>query len=119
LRAGERDSRELTCPFCRSGLDRPIEISISAAETALGGKCKSCGALYIADLTGKNVGTVMIQALELLGRELSKDISNLVLGLDYDDMILSYNWRLHRSAGEASVFGDGYGRLYIVKARNE
>ena len=86
-------------------------------ESVLGGSCGSCGALYIVDPTSKNVGEVMVQALGMAAEKLSKDISDLVAGEDYEDTILSYDWKRHRSSGEPQGFTDGQGRLYFVKVK--
>jgi hypothetical protein len=67
------------------------------------------------DPTGKNVGEIMAQALALAGEALEKDISELQAGVDYEDVILSYDWRTHRSSGVSGGYMDGYGRLYIIK----
>ena len=84
-------------------------------EQVHGGKCGTCGALYIVDPTSKNLGEVMAQALGLAAQELSKDISDLVSGEDYEDAILSYDWRTHRSTGEPRGVTDRYGRMYVLK----
>jgi hypothetical protein len=86
-------------------------------ERVLGGKCGSCGALYIVDPTSKNVGEVMLQALGLASKELSKEASDMAAGIDYDDVVLSYDWRTHRSSGEPRSFVDRYGRLYFIKVK--
>lgn len=117
MREATREGVELSCPFCRSKLARPAEMKISAMETALGGICISCGALYLMDPTGKNVGEIMVQALDLAAARLSKDSSDMVAGKDYDDRVLSYNWRTHRSSGEPKGFMDGCGRLYVIKVK--
>ncbi len=57
----------------------------------------------------------MVQALGEAAKHVSKSFSDLVAGEDYEDAILSYDWRTHQSAGPAKGFMDGYGRLYIVK----
>lgn len=88
-------------------------------ERVLGGKCSMCGALYIVDPTSRNVGEVMMQALGLAAQELSKDASDMIAGEDYDDTILSYNWRTHRSSGEPRGVMDGQGRLYVIKVRKK
>ena len=119
VRTGARDNIEPTCPFCKTSIERPAEIAIDASDKALGGKCRKCGAWYIVDQTGKNVGTVMMQALELAGRELSKEATSLVSGEDYDDAVLNYDLRTHRSTGESKGHMDGRGRLYMIKVRGK
>jgi hypothetical protein len=90
-------------------------MKINAAETVLGGTCRSCGALFLVDPTSKNVGEIMMQALGLAADKLSKDISEMAAGEDYEDAILSYDVRLHRSSGEPQGFMDGKARLYMIK----
>jgi hypothetical protein len=102
------------CPFCSATLSRPEEITISAGETAPGGTC-SCGAIFLVDPTGKNVGTVMVQVLGMAADALSKRVTDLVPEADYTDAVLSYDWRTHRSYGVSQGFMDGYGRMYILK----
>ncbi len=117
MRSGTRESLDPTCPFCGSKLERPATIEISAMETALGGMCGTCEAFYIVDPTSKNVGEVMMQALGLAAEKLSKDLSEMIAGEDYEDAVLNYDVRTHRSTGISKGFMDGYGRLYILKVK--
>lgn len=55
----------------------------------------------------------MMQGLEMVAEELGRDLSTLVSGEDYEDAILSYDWRRHRSSGIPQSPMDGHGRLYI------
>jgi len=119
LRTEAREGVEPVCPFCRTRIARPAEIEINPMERVLGGKCSGCGALYLVDPTSKNVGEVMVQALGLAAREISKEVSDMVAGEDYDDVILSYDWRTHRSSGEPRSFADRYGRLYFLKVKKK
>jgi hypothetical protein len=111
-----RDSGALVpkCPFCGVDLKRPESISFGGGETGLGGTC-SCGATYLADPTGKNVGTIMVQALGMAAEALSKRMEDLLPDEDYADAILSYDWRIHRSYGVSKGYMDGYGRMYVLK----
>jgi hypothetical protein len=89
-------------------------------ESVLGGTCGSCGALYIVDPTSKNVGEVMMQALGMAADKLSKDISEMVLGEDYEDAVVNYDVRTHRSSGISRGFMDRQGgRLYVVKVKRK
>ncbi len=88
-------------------------------EKVLGGKCRTCGALSIYDPTGKNLGEAMVQALELAARELSKDVSDMIAGEDYDDVILHYDLRTHRSSGKARGVMSGHGCLYVLKVKRK
>ncbi len=115
MRTETREGVEPVCPFCRTALDRPTEVRISATEKAPGGTCRGCGAIFLVDPTSKNVGEVMMQALEMAASQISKNSSEMVPGEDYEDAVLSYNWRAHRSSGAPKTPMDGYGRLYIIK----
>jgi hypothetical protein len=106
---------EPACPFCRTAISRPTEVRISASESVLGGTCKGCGAIYLVDPTSKNVGEVMMQALEMAASLAAKSSAEMVPGEDYEDAVLSYDWRRHRSSGTPKTPMDGYGRLYIIK----
>ena len=119
MRQGPREDLELACPFCKSGLKRPAAIKINAMEQVEGGTCSSCGALYLMDPTGKNLGEVMMQALDLAAQGLAKDASQMIAGEDYEDIVLSYNWRTHRSTGEAKGYMNGQSRLYVIKTKKQ
>ncbi len=89
------------------------------AEVVAGGTCAGCGAIYLLDPTGKNVGEVMMQGLTLAAERLAKETGDLVAGEDYDDLVLSYDWRTHRSSGVAANFVDRSGRLYIIRIKKK
>jgi len=103
------------CPFCGADLPRPAEITISGTERGSGGFC-FCGALYLVDPTGKDVGSMMAQALNWAADALGKGVGDLVPEVDYQDAILSYDWRTHTSTGISRGYMDRYGRLYVMKA---
>lgn len=101
------------CPFCSAELQRPREAA-GPGETHPEGTC-SCGAVYFVDPTGKNVGTLMAHALVVAAEALAKDVSELDPEHDYQEAVLSYDWRTHRSAGVAQGYMDGHGRMYVLK----
>ena len=68
-----------------------MTIAINVMESVLGGTCGTCGAICIMDASSKNVGEVMLQALQLAAEKLSKDMSELVAGEDYEDAVLNYD----------------------------
>lgn len=92
---------------------------MNSGQQASGGRCGACDAWYFFDPTGKNVGEVMMLALELAAEALSKNATELVPGEDYEDAVLSYDWRTHRSSGEPKGHGDRYGRLYLLKVKKK
>lgn len=107
------------CPFCRGTLSYPEDIRLSETETVLGGQCLLCGARFIVDPTGKNVGEAMVQALEMVSQELGKELAMLESGEDYEDCVLRYDLKFHQSLGPAERFIDRYGRLYVIKAKKK
>lgn len=104
------------CPFCDEAIARPQVLDPGDADEVQGGTC-SCGAIYLADPTGKNVGLVMARALTMAADLLRKNVTDLDPDSDYEDAVLSYDWRNHRSIGEVKGFMDGYGRLYVVRVK--
>lgn len=106
------------CPFCETELQRPEPIQTGDAEPVPGGAC-SCGAIYLVDPTGKNVGLIMSQALVLAAEKLGKKVADLDSDADYDDDVMSYDWRTHRSLGKVSGFMDGYGRMYVLRIKKK
>lgn len=106
-----------TCPFCWGSLSYPEPIRLNAIETILGGRCFLCGAHFIVDETGKNVGEAMVQGLQLVAGELGKELTMLADGVDYDDFILRYDAKVHESLGPAPNHPDEHARLYIIRAK--
>lgn len=119
MRTRDREDLDLGCPFCQAKLARPAEMQVSTTEQASGGRCSNCGALYLLDPTGKNLGEVIMQALTLIAEEQAKEISEMVEGQDYEEMVLNYNWKTHRSTGEPKSFMDGSSRLYVIRVINK
>ena len=114
MKVREEKNAPPSCPFCGAHLKRPEEMKISPTDIVQGGTC-GCGALYLADPTGKDVGSMMAQALNWAADTLGKDVGDLAPNEDYQDAILSYDWRNHRSTGVSQGYMDGLGRLYIMK----
>ncbi len=105
------------CPFCWGTLSYPEDIRLSETETVLGGQCFVCGARFILDVTGKNVGEAMVQGLRMVAEELGKDLEMLASGEDYEDCVLRYDVKLHQCLGRAGRFLDCYGRLYVIRVK--
>jgi hypothetical protein len=61
----------------------------------------------------------MSLGLALAAEKLSKDMSVLTADEDYEDAVLSYDWRTHRSSGQGTGHMDRYGRLYIIKVKEK
>ncbi len=53
--------RALQCPFCENFLAEPVNLNIGTLELT-GGICR-CGAVYIFDRTGHNLGEIFLDGL--------------------------------------------------------
>jgi hypothetical protein len=114
VRVREEKDAPPSCPFCKAPLKRPEQMKITPTDVVQGGRC-SCGALYLSDPTGKNVGLMMAQALAAAAEILKKEIGDIAPDKDYQDVVLNYDWRNHRSTGVSHGYMDGSGKLYIMK----
>jgi len=53
---------EPLCPFCGKLFEKPRDIKAELGNTFTGGKC-SCGAVYVFDRAGHNLGEAYVDAL--------------------------------------------------------
>lgn len=77
------------CPFCKEFVSHPEPIKTATGE-CIGGRC-GCGAVFVVDETGHNVGEAYLDALTLLFGE----ALNLLSGEPYREEVFSYNRRTH------------------------
>ncbi len=84
------------CPFCDRALERPRELEPRRLGDFSYGEC-GCGAVYVHDVTGHNLGAAFVEAL---GFACSDDWDlawNLLPGEDYQDSIIeSYDEESHK-----------------------
>lgn len=59
----EQTSAEAACPFCGLSIERPQEVEDGAAREMPVGRCANCGAVYVCDVTGHNLGEAFAEAL--------------------------------------------------------
>ena len=83
-------------------------------ESVLGGTCALRCAVSRGS-HGQGRGSRDDAGAQLAAENLGKDVGDLVPDDDYQDAILSYDWRTHRSTGISRGFMDRYGRLYVMK----
>ncbi|RPI50876.1 MAG: hypothetical protein EHM49_07950, partial [Deltaproteobacteria bacterium] len=75
------------CPFCDSFIDRPKEVEPRRLGNFDYGACE-CGAVYVHDITGHNLGSAWVEALGF-GCNDDWDLAwSLSPGEDYEDAIL-------------------------------
>lgn len=56
--------RALQCPYCDNYLGKPIDINFKSLDIT-GGMC-TCGAVYVLDRTGHNLGEIYMDALQFV-----------------------------------------------------
>ncbi len=78
---------EPRCPFCNQRLDRPKELEPMRRGDFEYGVC-SCGAVFVHDVTGFNLGAAMVEALEF-ACDADLDLAwDLMPGEDYNDALI-------------------------------
>lgn len=89
---------EPLCPYCREAVTPPAEISTRLGFIT-GGRC-DCGAVYVYDASGKNMGEAFMDALAFI----CNDDWDLALTLDrdtdYEDTMLTYDHTTHTVAAK-------------------
>jgi len=58
-------SRDAACPFCGLPVERPVEIDDGVPRDMPAGRCAGCGAVYVCDVTGHNLGAAFVEGLTL------------------------------------------------------
>jgi len=97
----------LQCPFCDNYLASPIDLRIKSLEIT-GGLC-TCGAVYVLDRTGHNLGEIYLDALTFLSRgDIDKALSLTPEEyeeetLDYDVHSNTISRRDDRSSGKGKI----------------
>lgn len=80
------------CPFCSKEIGRPAVTKTEFGEV-LSGKC-SCGAVYVCDPTGRNVGEAYMEALALAKGDW--EIGQLNQDGDYRTSDIDYDLKTHQ-----------------------
>lgn len=80
------------CPFCGQYISRP-EAELTMFGEILSGRCK-CGAVYICDPTGHNVGEAYMEALALAKGDW--DINSMGEDIDYQTEDMDYDLKNHQ-----------------------
>lgn len=100
------------CPFCGKFIARPVNVNTGLGEV-LSGNC-ACGAVYVCDPTGHNMGEAYSEALALASGDW--DINLLDSDTDYQYADMDYDLRGHiRIYGQG--LGTSVGKLIFVKLK--
>lgn len=86
--------REPRCPFCDRLFDRPHEIKTKLGNRFSGGRCE-CGAVYVFDRTGRNLGEAYVDALTFACNDDWEAAWELTPEVDYQIESLEYDWKSH------------------------
>ncbi len=88
-------SREPLCPFCRRLFERPHDIKAELGNIFTGGKCE-CGAAYVFDRTGHNLGEAYVDALVFACHGDWETAWKLTPEIDYEIKSLYYDFEGHQ-----------------------
>jgi hypothetical protein len=107
-------TRPLQCPFCDNYLAGPIDIHFKSLDIT-GGIC-TCGAVYVSDRSGHNLGEAYLDALTFL----SKGDIDRALSLtpeDYETETLNYDIHTNTVRPRDNRRGRS-GKLIFVRLKN-
>ena len=90
----------LRCPFCDHPIEEPKELRSRFGNTITGGRCP-CGAVYVYDRTGHNMGDAYVDVLNLAYDGDLDTAWSKSPGEDYMITELTYNTRRHKFGREA------------------
>ncbi|MEW6109581.1 MAG: hypothetical protein AB1632_10505 [Nitrospirota bacterium] len=85
----------IRCPFCNSPIEEPREIASRFGDIISGGKC-GCGAVYVYDRSGHNLGDAYVDGLNLACNGDMDKAWSLMPGEDYEIIESSYDARRNR-----------------------
>jgi len=102
------------CPFCDKRVPRPTPIEELTGVS--GGTC-DCGALFVADETGRGGGQALVDGLTLLCEGDVTTAMGLCVGADYELKDIGYRPRTHSMEPPRPGRGRSFGvpRLYFFK----
>ncbi len=84
------------CPFCNSVLEPPVEVEPRRLGDFSYGSCR-CGAVYVCDITGHNLGAAMVEALNFACGDDWDLAWSLSPGEDFRDFLVEgYDHKRHR-----------------------
>ena len=101
------------CPFCAAMIRAPEEIKTESGEL-IGGKC-GCGAVYVCDPTGHNVGEAYLDALTYACGEDVMTFDSLNAGENYREAVFNYALRAHKLWEVRDARWDYSGKIIFIK----
>ncbi|MDP2755287.1 MAG: hypothetical protein Q8P40_12990 [Nitrospirota bacterium] len=113
--------KEPRCPFCYHKIEQPKELKERKPVEFPLGVCEHCGAVYVFDATGHNMGSAFIEALLFACNYDDSLAFSLSYGEDYMDAVIGpYDIITHKILSE-KTYEDRYirGVLIFVKLIQE
>ncbi len=111
MRRGLSSDNILRCPFCSRPLDETREIKARFGNTFTGGACE-CGAVFVFDRSGHNLGDAYVDALTYACNEDWDKAWSLNPDEDYEVKELSYDSRRNKFSGNPRRSAGAY--LFIL-----
>lgn len=114
-------SEEAACPFCGLPVGRPKELDDGVPRDMPAGRCDGCGAVYVCDVTGHNLGAAFVEALTL-ACDMDWDLAwDLVPGEDYlQSVVEGYDLATHRIYPQKVLEGRTVrGALFFVRVQRD
>lgn len=87
------------CPYCEFAVPRPETMKVAVTEVQ-GGRCE-CGAIYVADVTGRQGGECLMDGLAVLCEGNIDEAGKLLPGQDYEYVDINYRPRTFSVAPRA------------------
>ncbi len=109
------------CPFCDAPLQRPSGLEPARLGNFEYGTC-TCGAIFVHDITGYNLGAAMIEALGLACKDDWDLAWGLVSGEDYEDVLLeNYDLESHmvHPSGRTQEGRRVRGALFFIRLKSD
>lgn len=119
MRNRVREDKDETarCPFCRQSIEAPEEIKTEAGGF-IGGRC-ACGAVYVCDPTGHNVGEAYLDALTYACGEDWMKFESPDPGEDFREAVFNYDLRRHKLWESRDIRRDYSSKIIFIKVERK
>lgn len=108
--------KEALCPFCGKGFEPPSDIRTKLGNIFSGGSC-SCGAVYVYDRTGRNLGEAYVDALVFACRDDWDKAWKLIPEEDYNIQPMCYDEVSHMLLEDPRQGGRVKENLLFIKLK--
>ncbi len=106
--------RDPLCPFCGEFFGRPSEVRTKLGNVITGGRCK-CGAAYIYDRTGRNLGEAYVDGLVFACNDDWDMAWSLAPDEDYKMVPMCYDESSHMAIGDPGQGGRAQENMLFFK----